>query len=292
MRSIRQHAGSTVHREAPGRSCGRVSAPPPKPRLCAGGRRRKESGFALLMVFLMAAVIGIMWCCVAPSVVFQARRQKEQLLMERGEQFTRAIQLFYRRNHRYPGGIGDLESFTSRRYLRRRYVDPVTCKDDWRIVQIGPGGASPPPETNPAGPAAGDGEALPPATRLKRGAAVTPGSEEAAPVPSGPTPSAAGDAAGNGSSPGPTLSAASGAPGALQPPPPAPVVPVPLQLGGTMAGVASRSESESIMVLNGRVKYNQWEFVYDLRKDPLVRGGFPGAGRAGVVAREIRMGQP
>jgi len=51
-------------------------------------------------------------------------------------------------------------------------------------------------------------------------------------------------------------------------------------LGGGIAGVASKAESDSIMVYNDHSKYNEWEFVYDPAKEkPLpnpVRGGATG----------------
>jgi hypothetical protein len=102
------------------------------------GARKKpgESGFALLLVFLMAAVIAITLYMQIPRVAFQAQRQKEQLLIERGEQYKRAIQMFVRTNNRYPGDIKDLENFNNRRFLRQRFPDPMTGKDDWRIVHV------------------------------------------------------------------------------------------------------------------------------------------------------------
>ncbi|MGA2194361.1 MAG: hypothetical protein ABSH40_03750, partial [Bryobacteraceae bacterium] len=57
-------------------------------------RRPKESGFALLMVFLMAACVAIMLYMEMPRVAFEAERQKELLLIDRGNQFKRAIQVF------------------------------------------------------------------------------------------------------------------------------------------------------------------------------------------------------
>ena len=60
------------------------------------GRRKNESGFALLLVFLMAAILAISLYMEIPRVAFETQRQKEQLLVERGEQYKRAIQLFVR----------------------------------------------------------------------------------------------------------------------------------------------------------------------------------------------------
>src|SRR5215467_13018474 len=99
-------------------------------------RRNRESGFALLLVFLMAAVLAISLYMEIPRVAFDTQRQKEQLLVERGEQYKRAIQVFVRKNSRWPTKIEDLENTNNQRFLRRRYVDPMTGKDEWRAVHI------------------------------------------------------------------------------------------------------------------------------------------------------------
>jgi len=99
-------------------------------------RRRKDSGYALLLVLLMGAIIAISLYLEIPRVAFEAQRQKEQLLIDRGEQYKRAIRMFLATNKRYPGDIKDLESFNNRRFLRKRFVDPMTGKDEWRIIHI------------------------------------------------------------------------------------------------------------------------------------------------------------
>ena len=107
-------------------------------------RHRKDSGFAMLMVFLMAACVAITLYMEIPRVAFEAERQRELLLVDRGNQFKRAIQVFItdKQNNptgRYPATIEELESFNNHRYLRRRYVDPMTGKDEWRLVHINGG---------------------------------------------------------------------------------------------------------------------------------------------------------
>jgi len=101
--------------------------------------RQSQSGFALLLVFLMAAVIAITLYMQIPRVAFESQRQKEQLLMERGAQYKRAIQMFVSTNKRWPSKIEDLENFNNRRFLRKRYLDPMTGKDEWRIIHIANG---------------------------------------------------------------------------------------------------------------------------------------------------------
>jgi type II secretory pathway pseudopilin PulG len=98
--------------------------------------RKKESGFALLLVLLMGAIMAISLYMEIPRVGFETQRQKEQVLIQRGEQYKRAIQLFVRANNRWPAKIEDLESTNGRRFLRRRYIDPMTGKDEWRAIHI------------------------------------------------------------------------------------------------------------------------------------------------------------
>jgi hypothetical protein len=93
----------------------------------------------MLLVFLMAAFIAISLYMQIPRIAFQAQRQKEQLLIERGEQYKRAIQVFVRTNGRYPGKIEDLENFNNRRFLRHRFVDPMTGTTEWRLIHINGG---------------------------------------------------------------------------------------------------------------------------------------------------------
>jgi hypothetical protein len=69
-------------------------------------------------------------------VAFEHQRNKEGLLAERGEQYIRAIQLFYKKTNRYPQKIEDLESTNNVRFLRRRYRDPMTGEEEWRLIHV------------------------------------------------------------------------------------------------------------------------------------------------------------
>ena len=101
--------------------------------------RRSESGFALLLVFLMAAILAIALYAEIPRVGFQTQRNKEQLLMERGEQYKLAVRRFVKVNGRYPANLDELENLNNRRFLRRRYKDPLTGKDEWRLIHTANG---------------------------------------------------------------------------------------------------------------------------------------------------------
>src|SRR5580658_6587786 len=102
-------------------------------------RARKDSGFALLLVFLMSAMIAISLYMEMPRVAMESQRQKEQLLIVRGEEYKRAILVFFKTTQRWPTKFEDLESFNNRRFLRRRYIDPMTGKDEWRLIHINNG---------------------------------------------------------------------------------------------------------------------------------------------------------
>ncbi len=101
----------------------------------------RERGFALLLVFVLAASIAIFLYMQLPRVAFEAQRDKEQTLIDRGEQYKRAIGLFVKKNGgKYPAKIEDLENYNNVRFLRHRYKDPMTGEDEWRLIHVGPGG--------------------------------------------------------------------------------------------------------------------------------------------------------
>jgi hypothetical protein len=103
-------------------------------------RRSRQSGSALLIVFVFAAMIAIMLYKEMPVVAFEARRQKEQLLIDRGNEYKRAVKLYVRKFQTFPPSIEALENTNRMRFLRSRYVDPFSGKDDWRLLHAGPGG--------------------------------------------------------------------------------------------------------------------------------------------------------
>lgn len=102
-------------------------------------RRSGESGFALLLVFVMAAAIAITMYIEVPRIAFESQRAREQMAIDRGLQYKRAIQLFYRKYRTYPQTLDDLETARNVRFLRHRYLDPLTGKE-WRLLHVGPAG--------------------------------------------------------------------------------------------------------------------------------------------------------
>jgi hypothetical protein len=99
-----------------------------------------ERGSALLIVLLFAAIVAISLYREIPVVVTEAKRQKEDVLVYRGMQYQRAIQLYYRKMGRYPPTLDALENTNRIRFLRRRYKDPLTGEDNWRLIHMSQGG--------------------------------------------------------------------------------------------------------------------------------------------------------
>ena len=99
-------------------------------------KHNRESGFAMLFVFVLAAAVSIVLYRELPRVVFESQRSREETLIDRGEQYKRAIQLYVRKFKKYPSSLDDLETTNNIRFLRRRYKDPMTGKDEWRMIHI------------------------------------------------------------------------------------------------------------------------------------------------------------
>lgn len=104
------------------------------------GSRSGQRGFALLLVLAMAAAAAIFLYMQLPRVAFEAQRDREEMLIQRGKDYQRAIELYVRRNNKYPEQLEDLERQQEMRFLRRRHKDPLTGKDDWRIIRISASG--------------------------------------------------------------------------------------------------------------------------------------------------------
>lgn len=103
-------------------------------------RRRGEAGYALLMVLLLAALVLLSLSTAVPRLLTQGKREKEAELIFRGEQYRRAIGLFYKKVGRYPNSVEELLETNDRAFLRRAWPDPMTPGGEWRLIRVGAGG--------------------------------------------------------------------------------------------------------------------------------------------------------
>ncbi|MBI1956351.1 MAG: hypothetical protein HYS38_08160 [Acidobacteria bacterium] len=248
----------------------------------ARSRQQGERGYVLMVFLLFAALLVIGFARILPKAVFEGQREKEEETIFRGQQYQRAIQLFVRKFGRYPNSLEELDNANNfLRFIRKRYRDPLTKEGEWRLIHIGPGGdfsdsltASQPLGRSSPSEATTGLEPSPEMYRTEESESrqtPTPGSSVSSGSPQ-TNVSATGGAAGESSEPALRPSANPTANPAQQPRAAASAQrgPQPLAFGGGgIAGVASQNTATSIKVRNGYSHYNEWEFIYDFRSDPL-----------------------
>jgi len=224
-------------------------------------RRLSEQGYILLLLMLWATILAITFAAAAPLVAFELKRDREEELIHRGVQYSRAIRRFYKRNGTYPVSLEQLDNTNNVHYLRKHYKDPITGKDFKLLhqqdvkISFGPGLAG----ANPTGaaPAAGASALAGAAALLNAAAAAnspavaqnqTQAQDPNQATSSGPSQAVASQGA---TDTGDKLSAT-------------------VFGGGPVVGVASTSKDPSIREFNKKDHYNQWQFIYDPNSD---RGG-------------------
>jgi len=104
---------------------------------------RGESGYALLFVIFLVASIMLFAAAANPNALTQGRRQKEEEMIWRGNQYVRAVSLFYRKNGRYPQNLEELAkpNAANVHFLRKAYAEPMNTADgSWRLIYVAPTG--------------------------------------------------------------------------------------------------------------------------------------------------------
>ena len=103
----------------------------------SGECESSEAGYILLAVIFMTALVVLSLAIAAPKVAAAIQRDREVEMVHRGEQYKRAIRLYYKKFGSYPNSIDQLEKTNNIRFLRQRYLDPLTGKDDWKLIHMG-----------------------------------------------------------------------------------------------------------------------------------------------------------
>ena len=102
--------------------------------------RQNQRGSAMLIVFVFAAIVAISLFAEMPVVIFEAQRNREQLLVDRGNEYIQAVKLYRRKTGQFPPNLEALEKTNQIRFLRKKFKDPFTDKADWRLLHAGPNG--------------------------------------------------------------------------------------------------------------------------------------------------------
>ena len=105
----------------------------------APSRRAKpsEEGYILVAVMFMIALLIISMAVALPKIAADIQRDRELETYHRGMQYRRAIQLYFKKFQRYPPNMEALIKTNEIRFLRKKYIDPTTGKDDWKPIQFG-----------------------------------------------------------------------------------------------------------------------------------------------------------
>ena len=98
--------------------------------------RQGEQGYVLLILLLIVAMTIIAAGVIVPSITFDIKRDREEEMIHRGVQYSRAIRAYYKKFGRYPAKLEDLENTNQLRFLRKRYKDPLTGKD-FKLLHYG-----------------------------------------------------------------------------------------------------------------------------------------------------------
>src|SRR5579863_4894349 len=102
-------------------------------------RGSQESGYALLMVLFMVLLLLITSTAAVSDLRTERRRQREEEMVWRGNQYVRAIRLYYHKTGHYPQNLDDLEQgLPDLHFLRSAaYKDPLNSSDgEWRFIYV------------------------------------------------------------------------------------------------------------------------------------------------------------
>jgi type II secretory pathway pseudopilin PulG len=274
----------------------------------AGPQPSGEQGFMLLGLIVAIALVLIALSVAASKEAFILRREREVESARRANQYVRAIQLYYKKFGRYPATIEQLENSNNIRFLRQRYVDPLTGKADYRLIPVGQNqttvkgffgeplagiasaglGAAAGMQSNGIGGAAGASGAFGSSGAFgasgatgPTGATGDPGSTNASGSSGafGGSSGAFGGSSGLGSATGMQSQSATGFAGSA----------------GPFMGVGSSATGTSIITPNEQTTYQTWEFLYDpriekLKQAALLNGGASSLG-AGTLGQSSGFGQ-
>jgi type II secretory pathway pseudopilin PulG len=251
----------------------------------------------LIAVVFMLALFIIALAVAAPRVAKSIQREREIETMHRGKQYIRAVKLYYRKFGRYPPNVDALVNTNEIRFLRKKYVDPTTGKEDWKPIAVGMNktqstgffgqpilGSSAGTGLSGSPGMAGNLGGQSPSGSAFSNSGTTPGLSSSLISPSSPsstTPGSTTDPTASGTS-APTTDA-NGNPiagsGSSTTSSTGPAFGSGPTMGGLgVMGFSPNSPKQSILVWHKKNHYNDWEFFYDPQADLTMLGGNTGLG--------------
>ena len=238
-----------------------TNRPPTRPRI-----KPSEEGYMLIAVMFMLAIFLIALSVAVPKISKQIQRDRELETMHRGKQYVRAVKMYYKKFGAYPTSVDALVQSNQIRFLRKKYIDPTTGKDEWKLIRFGQN------KTQTLGffgqPLAGSMPGMPGSPMGTPGAPGAPGSPTSTSTdPNAPSTSASTDP----NAPSTTTSTDPNAPGGAT----GTGTGLTGQTfgGGGIIGVTPGSPKQSILIVKKKNHYNEWEFFYDPRVEQMMQGG-------------------
>lgn len=262
-----------------------------------------EDGYLLFGVLILLFLFTLALSIAAPMVAKDIQRDKEEEAVQRGKQYKRAIRMYYKKFNAYPTTIAQLETTNNIRFLRKRYLDPITGKDDWRLIHVGEakvpvlgffgqplqagtssattglmgngtGGASNGSTLSSSGPTFGNssfgsssnGFGTSSGIGTSSGSSIGDGTPPAAPV--GVLPGMSAGAGAGGTAGATDGSGATGAPGGSTGGFGTSIASQSSSIGsggttGPIVGVGIALNKKSLVIYHKQDSYNKWEFTYD-----------------------------
>ena len=101
----------------------------------ANGRAAADSGYAMAVLLVGIAMMGIMLSVAMPVWNQMIKREKEEELIFRGNQYARAVGLYQRKI----GGAfpPSLDVLVQQKFLRKKYKDPMVEGGEFQLVPAG-----------------------------------------------------------------------------------------------------------------------------------------------------------
>ena len=102
--------------------------------------RRKassEAGYLYLVILLLVVFMVIGALALGPAVTGELKRERENEMIHRGVQYSRAVKKYYKKFGAYPTTVDQLLNTNNIRFLRQKYKDPMSAKGEWRLLHYG-----------------------------------------------------------------------------------------------------------------------------------------------------------
>lgn len=214
----------------------------------------RQQGYILLTLVLSMAVLSIAAGAIASSLAFQIKRDREEEMVHRGVQYSRAIRNFVKKTGRYPSRLEELQDTNGQKFIRKLYKDPITGRDFKLLHMSDVASLGAPPNLNSSNSQSGANGATPGATDATE--SDSPGTDpDPSPASSAAPASQPGAAPTAGTNPSPTSNSFKAAPSAD------------VQPGLLIFGVASTSKAKTIREFDHKNHYKDWLFFYDPKYD-------------------------